>query len=134
MRESEFQNAGKAGGLPDRVQVAFNRIASGQMLSPEMRKDFRRQAAGIYRTHADQYERLAKRFQGIADKSGADADAVSLPLGLPTDAPAPKPAAQRFCVRNAMERRSESIPPTKRRPFVMATRGSANGLEGSSGA
>lgn len=40
VRESEFATAQNAASVPERVRSSFNRVLSGEKLSPKQRKDF----------------------------------------------------------------------------------------------
>src|SRR5574343_991386 len=70
VREGEFANAQNAAGVPDRVRNEFNRVISGERLSPEQRADFLRQAksfADAYKADADKERAF---YRGLAERSG----------------------------------------------------------------
>jgi hypothetical protein len=62
VRESEFRAAGKTGSLPQNVQVWWNRMVTGEMLQPQMRKNFMNAAASSVRSLAENAQRTADTF------------------------------------------------------------------------
>ena len=65
VREGEYATAKNAAGVPDQIRNTFNKLRSGEFLSPEQRKDFSNQARNIYNS---QQELVSKREQ---DYSGS---------------------------------------------------------------
>lgn len=75
VRESEFATAAASGSFGERVQGAVARVLSGARMPETLRDSFIREAKNLYgnqrKAHdsiADQYERLAKRFNIEPDK------------------------------------------------------------------
>jgi hypothetical protein len=62
VRESEFRAAGKTGSLPQNIQVWFNKIITGEKLSPPMRQNFLTAAAASVRSLAENAQRTADMF------------------------------------------------------------------------
>lgn len=48
VREGEFATAQNAAGVPERIMNIYNKVASGQRLSPSQRDSFKGQAKGLY--------------------------------------------------------------------------------------
>lgn len=88
VRETEFHTAGQAGSLPERVQAAYTKLASGEMLTEAQRADFVRQAFNLQKRNVESYNAQAKRFRFIAERKGADPEVVAdiweLPKAPPT--------------------------------------------------
>lgn len=74
--QGEQADARNAGGVDERVRAAYNRVISGQTLTPEQRKDFVTNGRSAFATHAEQLNAAAERYAGIAKKSGADPEDV----------------------------------------------------------
>ncbi|OQW71671.1 MAG: hypothetical protein BVN33_14665 [Proteobacteria bacterium ST_bin13] len=81
VRETEYATAQNAAGVPDQVRNVFNRILSGERLSPEQRKDFTSQAMTAARSQRQQYERSLKQYEGVAERLGVDKRNVILDYG-----------------------------------------------------
>jgi hypothetical protein len=48
VREGEFATAQNAAGVPERIMNIYNKVATGQRLSPSQRDSFKGQAKGLY--------------------------------------------------------------------------------------
>jgi hypothetical protein len=81
IKESEFQAAGNAGGLPARVQAQYEKLKTGALLNTEMRRDFIQQADGLYKSHQQQIAPVIERYRGLAEKGGIAADDVAVDPG-----------------------------------------------------
>jgi len=93
VREGEFANAQNAGGVDARVQAAYNKVISGQRLTPAQRQDFLNQARGLYDSQMKGFDRLAKGYKGLAQQRGVNPERVALPLGLDLNEEQPQVAA-----------------------------------------
>lgn len=69
VREGEFATAQNAAGVPERIMNIYNKVASGQRLSPSQRESFKGQAKGLYnsalegeKTVRTGLERIAKGY------------------------------------------------------------------------
>lgn len=82
VRESEFANAQNAAGVPDRVRNAYNRVLSGERLSPGQRRDFTNRAQRLFSRQNAQFEQLAGQFRGIGERLGVDVENVIPDFGL----------------------------------------------------
>lgn len=97
VREGEFANAQNAAGVPDRIRNEFNRVTSGERLSPEQRADFLRQAKSFADAYKADAEKERAFYRGLAERSGfspidvvGEDEAPPAPSAAPT---APVPAA-----------------------------------------
>lgn len=77
VREGEFATAANAAGVPERIRGQFNRILSGERLTPAQRTDFIKTADGIFETQLNTQRELEKNFRGLAGRQNIDpADVV----------------------------------------------------------
>lgn len=72
VRESEFQLAGSSGSLPQQIQVAWNKLDTGEKLSVEMRKDFVDRAKRLFEKSDSFYEKRRDEYSRIAESFGLD--------------------------------------------------------------
>lgn len=94
VRETEYATAENARGVPDHVRGLFNRLLSGERLTPEQRQDFTAQALDQYQAARRKVEGLAKRYRVLAGRQGLDPeDIVYLPETTSPPQPGPKPQA-----------------------------------------
>lgn len=70
VREGEFATAQNTAGVPERVRNTYNRLLSGERLSPEQRTNFKAQAGDIFVAQRDQQNLLEAEFDRIAAASG----------------------------------------------------------------
>lgn len=77
VREGEFATAASAGGVPDRVWTVYNRLVSGERLTPEIRKDFMDRAARIFDKSYGEYEATRGTFRKLAESYGRNPDRVT---------------------------------------------------------
>lgn len=82
VKEGEFANAQNAAGVPEVVLNTYNRIRSGQRLTPDQRLDFVGQAKNLYGSHVQSYQKLAGSLSGLAQQGGGNPQHVAIPLGL----------------------------------------------------
>ena len=83
VREGEFAQVGKSGGLPGEIQNMFNRITGGERLTPEIRKDIVSRAGQLYQGAEEQTSILADEYTGLASQYGAKPERVVGKYGLP---------------------------------------------------
>jgi hypothetical protein len=69
VREGEFANAQNAGGIPDRVQAQYNRIASGERLSEGQRADFFKQAQNVVKGQFERQRDVDEQFRQSGGKN-----------------------------------------------------------------
>lgn len=72
VREGEFANAQNAAGVPTQIVQTYERIRSGQRLSPEQRDDFMKQASNIAQTAMESVQQKQGFYKNIAGQMRAD--------------------------------------------------------------
>lgn len=110
VREGEFATAENTAGVDQRVRNTYNRIRSGERLSPDQRANFRGIAKDLFAAAQSTQLGLEERFRGIAERHKVNPDDV-----LVIDAAEP-PA-----------RATVPIPPTGREG-TFTRRGKINGV------
>jgi hypothetical protein len=70
VREGEFATAQNAAGVPERIQNIYNRVVSGQRLSPSQRSSFKGQAGKLYETAQTQEGQVRQGIERIAKGYG----------------------------------------------------------------
>lgn len=96
VREQEFANAQNAAGVPDRIRASYNKVISGERLSPNQRADFIKQAGNVYNAQNKRHqETVVKRYTAMAKRWNIDPQDVvgDLTVALPQPAAAAPPAA-----------------------------------------
>lgn len=97
VREGEFATAQNAAGVPDVIRSSYNRLISGERLTPVQRKDITNTALTVYGSRAQPYNDFAQVFRTIASDAGADPDRQGITLAPDLStlvAPEPAPAAE----------------------------------------
>ena len=107
VREGEFATAQNAAGVPDRIMNIYNKVATGQRLSPSQRNSFKGQANGLYssalegeKTVRTGLERISKGyglntaniFYSATEQAPAGAPPAFVPPPSSTGMFAPTPA------------------------------------------
>lgn len=87
VREGEQASAQNAAGVPEQIRNAYNRLASGQRLSPQQRTDMMNTALSIYGSRAQSYNTFAETYRGLVADAGGDPDKQGITLA-PSLAPA----------------------------------------------
>jgi len=72
VREQEFANAAKAGSFGDQIAALVTRVESGEILTPEMRRDFVKTAGKIYGEAERNYKSLYQDYAERASTQGLD--------------------------------------------------------------
>lgn len=80
VREGEQATAQNAAGVPDQIRNAYNRLVSGQRLSPEQRADMANTALSIYGSRAQSYNTFANTYRGLISDAGGDPDKQGVTL------------------------------------------------------
>ena len=78
VKEGEFKNAALAGSFGDKIQAQVAKVASGEMLTPDQRKDFVAQSKHLFEAQAKQADSAVERYRKLAQKAGGDADDVAV--------------------------------------------------------
>ena len=66
VREGEYASAENARGVPDTVKAQYNKVISGQRLSPAQRTQFNQAAGDIVKSQQEQFEGQKKYYQDIS--------------------------------------------------------------------
>lgn len=80
VREGEFATAQNAGSVPTQIQSLYNRIISGERLTPEQRADFVNTAKGQFGTYQERKKLADEYYGGLARKYGIDPNEVLVPF------------------------------------------------------
>lgn len=80
VREGEQASAQNAAGVPEQIRNAYNRLASGQRLSPQQRLDMQNTALSIYGARAQSYNTFADTYRGLVADAGGDPDKQGITL------------------------------------------------------
>jgi len=89
VREGEFATAQNAAGVPERIQNIYNKVVSGERLSPSQRTSFKGQAGKLYSTAQTQEATVRKGIERIAKGYGLNTGNI---FYTPTEE-APQPPA-----------------------------------------
>lgn len=81
VREGEFATAENAQGVPDRVRSIYNRLLTGQRLSPQVREEFVQAAESLARRKLSEQTGVVEQFRTEAGRAGIDPDRVIVDLG-----------------------------------------------------
>lgn len=76
VREGEFATAQNAAGVPERIQNIYNRVISGQRLSPSQRQSFKGQAGKLYSTAQTQESQVRQGIERIAKGYGLNTENI----------------------------------------------------------
>lgn len=76
VREGEFATAANAGGVDERVRGLYNRVISGERLTPEQRSDFADRSTRLYGGAQSQYRAIAEQYAKFATSAGLPAEQV----------------------------------------------------------
>jgi hypothetical protein len=80
VREGEQASAQNAAGVPEQIRNAYNRLASGERLSPKQRMDMQNTALSIYGARAQSYNTFADTYRGLVADAGGDPDKQGITL------------------------------------------------------
>lgn len=77
VREGEFATAQNATGVPGRIANLYNKVVSGERLSPAQRAEFDQAAGALVKSQQDQYKKtIEKHYTNIATKAGIQPDLI----------------------------------------------------------
>jgi hypothetical protein len=80
VREGEFANAARAGGLGERLVAAAKRVDDGKLLSPKQRQDFLNRSTKLFDSSLQTQRRRIEQFKGIARRNQLPEQDVLLDL------------------------------------------------------
>jgi hypothetical protein len=94
VREGEFATAQNAAGVPERIMNIYNKVATGQRLSPSQRDSFKGQAKGLYNSALEGEKTVRTGLERISKGYGLNTENIfySATEQAPVGAP-PAPAA-----------------------------------------
>ena len=94
VREGEFATAQNAAGVPERITNIYNKVATGQRLSPSQRESFKGQAKGLYNSALEGEKTVRTGLERISKGYGLNTENIfySTTEQAPVGAP-PAPAA-----------------------------------------
>ncbi|MFN9972341.1 MAG: hypothetical protein ACK58T_20870 [Phycisphaerae bacterium] len=87
VREGEFANASNAGGVGDKIINIYERVRSGERLTPGQRADFVNQAKKVYESQMLQQKKFDESMAKVAGSYGYDPSRVVLSETLKADIP-----------------------------------------------
>jgi hypothetical protein len=87
VREGEYATAENTGGIPEKITNVYNKIISGQRLTPEQRRQFLESGEVIAKDKVDRFGKTRSQFENIAKSSGADPGRIMLDEGMTQAAP-----------------------------------------------
>lgn len=76
VREGEQASAENARGVPERLRNIYNKMLTGQRLTPEQRSSFQNMAGRLYQQKEKQYVKAGDYYKNIATKTGLDPNMV----------------------------------------------------------
>ena len=76
VREGEFANASNAAGVPERVRNLWNKVQTGEFLTPTQRRQFRNTALKTFESQIPQHEKNEKKFTEIAKRANFNPEDV----------------------------------------------------------
>lgn len=82
VREGEFATAQNAAGVPARVRAQFNKLLSGERLTPGQRTDFVKTSRGLFESAQASQDKRVSEFTRISNLAGVDPQQVIIDLGL----------------------------------------------------
>ena len=72
VREGEFANAQNSASVPEAIRARFNRIQSGERLTPDQRKDFFKQAENVVKGQFKIQDRIDNEYRRLAKQNNFD--------------------------------------------------------------
>lgn len=103
VRETEFATAENAGGVPETIRNAYNKLVSGGRLTPEIKREFASTATSIYNARRGGYNTFAETYRGLVQEAGGDPDKQGIRLAEPIEFQATSPLATPNQTRTAAE-------------------------------
>jgi hypothetical protein len=89
VREGEFATAQNAAGVPERITNIYNKVATGQRLSPSQRESFKGQAKGLYSSALEGEKTVRTGLERISKGYGLNTENIfysateQAPIGAP---------------------------------------------------
>lgn len=89
VREGEFATAQNSGGVPDRIRAAYEKVRSGERLSPAMRADFLDRSKRLYTQALRQHQRVVEQYKRKAKSVNVPDDFVITDYAIDDEGSAP---------------------------------------------
>lgn len=89
VRESEFAAAAASGSLGERVQTAYERIATGARMPETLRQSFIREGKNLYDNQLRSHNTVADQYEELARANGLEPKRVVTRFARPQDDAAP---------------------------------------------
>lgn len=93
VREGEFATAQNAAGVPERIMNIYNKVATGQRLSPSQRESFKGQAKGLYSSALEGEKTVRTGLERISKGYGLNTENIFYSATEQAPAGAPPAAA-----------------------------------------
>ena len=93
VREGEFATAQNAAGVPERIMNIYNKVATGQRLSPSQRESFKGQAKGLYSSALEGEKTVRTGLERISKGYGLNTNNIFYSATEQAPAGAPSVAA-----------------------------------------
>lgn len=81
VREGEFASAENAGGIPEKIRNTFNKLNTGERLTPRQRASFLSQSEKLFAKSKARHDKTIANFVKLASKFGLERDLVIVPRG-----------------------------------------------------
>lgn len=110
VKETEFANAQNAASVDERTRNIYNKLKTGEFLSVEQRKQFRAQAAELFKPYKEKGDQIRTAYKAEAKRNGIDPSAIFLSSpeeGQPQAAPQQGPV-----MTSAQPRATQAAPMT----------------------
>ncbi|WP_333790691.1 hypothetical protein, partial [Sphingorhabdus sp.] len=83
VREAEFATAAQTGSYGEIIKARVTKVLNGELLTPDQRADFVNQARGLYQRQNEQYSKIQKQYEGVAQRLGIRPENVILDYQMP---------------------------------------------------
>lgn len=101
VREGEFATAQNAAGVPERITNIYNKVATGQRLSPSQRESFKGQAKGLYSSALEGEKTVRTGLERISKGYGLNTENIF--YSATEQAPAGAPPAATSAAGNSVK-------------------------------
>ena len=81
VREGEYATAENTAGVPQKITAMYNRILSGQRLTPDQRQNFIQAGEQLARDKLSRQDLVRQQFETIARQTGASPERVIIDTG-----------------------------------------------------
>lgn len=78
IQQGEYATAENAGGIPEYIRNAYNKIVSGEFLSPKQRNDFFATAQNLMKAQNETQRQTNELYKGLAERNNLPVDDIVL--------------------------------------------------------